>query len=651
MRWLLALLLLMPAVTQAQDQARMAEAVTLSRGEERILDFVSDVTIGRDGMLDVTETIRLVSLNQSINRGIQRDFPTSYNNGLGQRTSVGFEVVSVQRDGHDEPWERITISNGVRVRIGQADVLLPIGVHTYVIRYRSSRQIHYGEKSDELYWNATGTGWTFPIDVAEARITLPGAAKFGARAVYTGEQGATDHNAEVVEERPGFIAFRTTAPLGREQGLTVAASFPKGVLDTPDSGQKAGWWLQDWGAISAAFAALAGLIAYYFHAWAKVGRGPRAGPVVPIFAPPDDLTPAAARYIWKMKFDNEAFSAAIVYLGVRGQVHIDQEKGGWFTSGTTTLNRTHGDADNQSIARAEAAMLSGLFASGESLELKQENHSTFQAARKALEDGLERDYSDTMFRKNSGWSAGGLLAIAIAILVLSMIAIIFDPTSGPMIQLGIPLTAIAMIAFAWWLRGVAMKTKGCMSFAIWAAVVVIGGIAAMCALGTVTAALAGGAFVVLLPLVMLPVALTAFRWMYAPTKEGRAVMDRIAGFRQYLGITEEERLEALHPPEKTPELFERYLPYAIALDVENRWADRFASVLATAAAAGAATHTMGWYSGSSNFWDNPGGFAETVGSSLASTVSSAATSPSSSSGSSGGGSSGGGGGGGGGSGW
>jgi hypothetical protein len=102
--------------------------------------------------------------------------------------------------------------------------------------------------------------------------------------------------------------------------------------------------------------------------------------------------------------------------------------------------------------------------------------------------------------------------------------------------------------------------------------------------------------------------------MAAPTREGRAVMDRIAGFEQYLSITEEERLETLHPPEMTPELFERYLPHAIALGVENRWADKFADVLA-AAAADPQRHDsgFGWYSGSSNVWSNPGRLAGTGG--------------------------------------
>ena len=141
--------------------------------------------------------------------------------------------------------------------------------------------------------------------------------------------------------------------------------------------------------------------------------------------------------------------------------------------------------------------------------------------------------------------------------------------------------------------------------------------------------------------------------MAAPTREGRAVMDKIAGFQRYLSITEENRLEVLHPPEKTPELFERFLPYAIALGVENRWADRFSSVLAAAAADPSRQQSgyMGWYVGSQNAWTDPGRFASTVGGALASSVASAATAPGSSSGSGGGGFSGGGGGGGGGGGW
>jgi uncharacterized membrane protein YgcG len=128
-------------------------------------------------------------------------------------------------------------------------------------------------------------------------------------------------------------------------------------------------------------------------------------------------------------------------------------------------------------------------------------------------------------------------------------------------------------------------------------------------------------------------------------------MDQIEGFREYLAVAEEDRLNFVNPPEKTPELFERFLPYAVALDCQNAWGAKFAGVLAAAGAAAAAT---GWYVGSRDWSNDPASFADHLGSDLSQTISSSSTAPGSSSGgggSSGGGSSGGGGGGGGGGGW
>jgi uncharacterized membrane protein len=159
----------------------------------------------------------------------------------------------------------------------------------------------------------------------------------------------------------------------------------------------------------------------------------------------------------------------------------------------------------------------------------------------------------------------------------------------------------------------------------------------------------GWILLLLIPALALPLVISAFWWIAAPTKEGRAVLDHIAGFKQYLSITERERLDRMTAPQDTPEIFEKYLPYAIALGVENRWADRFQGVLAAAAAAPGGQQGFAWYSGSGSPWNNPTSFVDNVGSSLASTISSASASPSSGSG--GGGSSGGGGGGGGGGGW
>jgi len=128
-------------------------------------------------------------------------------------------------------------------------------------------------------------------------------------------------------------------------------------------------------------------------------------------------------------------------------------------------------------------------------------------------------------------------------------------------------------------------------------------------------------------------------------------MDQIEGFKLFLSVAEKERLNLLNPPERTPELFEKYLPYALALDVEVQWTEQFAEIMAQAAAAGAAYAPV-WYSGRS--WDGYAftDFSSGLGGSFSGAIASSSAAPGSSSGfSGGGGSSGGGGGGGGGGDW
>src|SRR6516164_3165767 len=145
---------------------------------ERIVLFISDADVERNGDLLVTETIRVYAEGDQIKHGIFRDFPTNYTRPDGTRVRVGFDVLSVKRDGASEPFETERVGNGVRVRIGKADTMLSEGDHDYEIRYRTSRQIGFFDDYDELYWNATGNGWPFAIDTAEARIHLPEAVRF-----------------------------------------------------------------------------------------------------------------------------------------------------------------------------------------------------------------------------------------------------------------------------------------------------------------------------------------------------------------------------------------------------------------------------------------------------------------------------------------
>ncbi|MGA9580561.1 MAG: DUF2207 domain-containing protein, partial [Allosphingosinicella sp.] len=613
--------------------------------EERILHYLSDVLVEPDGALDVTETIRLRSEGVSIVRGIQRDFPTRYRNRAGSEVRVGFELLEVRRDGRDEPWKTMRKGNGVRVRIGDPEVRLAPGEHVYEMRYRTTRQLGFFSDRDELYWNATGTGWDFPIDVAEARVRLPRPVAFGKRAVYTGPQGAVAGDAGIVSERPGDILFRTTAPLAALEGLTVAVAWEKGVVAPPAPPSAARLWLQDHAPPAAGVLGLLGLLAYYFHAWRSAGRDPKAGTLVPIFVPPDGLSAAAMRYITKMGADSRAFAAALVELGVGGHLRLTDEEGGFFSRDKTTIEKKVGRTN---LAEPEASMLSRLFAEGHSILMDQKNHATFSGAKDALEAGLKRNYEGRLFVRNLMWAYRGLALMLAALAVPAAAVLLSAPGDfgGPDLAFAVAALLLPLAALGLYAVNRGQATAKAVLLKMLALLLGLIGLGA--GIVTIGNAFETGRIVpLLIPLLALPVVLTAFSWMAAPTREGRAVLDRIAGFRHYLSVAEEDRLETMHPPEKTPELFERYLPYAIALDVENDWASRFTSVLAAAAASGQA-HPMGWYSGRSDPWNDPGDFADSVGSSLSSTISSASSAPGSSGGSGGGGSSGGGGGGGGG---
>ena len=618
-------------------------APAAARADERILHYWSDVQVQKDASLEVTETIDVRAEHDRINHGIFRDFPTRYRNRMGGQVRIGFTFEGATLDGSAVQASTSPMSNGVRIKLGDPDKYVDIGEHRYVIRYRATREIGFFKDYDELYWNATGNGWVFPIDSAEARIRLPEPAKLGQRASYTGPEGSTGSNAEVVEEKPGEITWRTTAPLGSYEGLTVAVAFPKGVVPAPGPSSRFGAWLADNGPPLAGGAGLLGLFGYFYYAWKRAGRDPRAGTVVPLFSPPDDLSPPGMRYVTKMNVDNRTFAAALVDMGVRGHVRLVEEDGGWFSRDKTRIDRL--DSQNP-LPTEEQNALNALVPTGESIMMIQKNYAEFGAAKKGLTAVLKDQYEGKLFKRNYGWAASGLLFFFAAMWVTAA-AIVVAADAASVWQIAVTLGAIAVAAMlSFVIHGSSTVGKCLLSLIAFSAFVV----ASAVGFPVFAEAMNSGAGLpLLIPALAFPLVITCFWWISAPTKEGRTVLDHIAGFKQYLSITERERLDRMTAPKDTPEIFEKYLPYAIALGVENHWADRFQGVLAAAAAQG--QQGFLWYSGHSDPWNNPGRFAESVGSSLSSTISSASSAPGSSSGSGGGGSSGGGGGGGGGGGW
>jgi uncharacterized membrane protein YgcG len=545
------------------------------------------------------------------------------------------------------------------------------GEHDYAITYRTTRQVGFFKDYDELYWNVTGTGWTLAIDLAEARITLPDAVPFGQTAVYTGPQGAREKNAEVVEKAPGRIVFRTTAPLAPRSGLTVAAAFDKGIVVPPTEAERWSLWVHDNAPIAATAAAIAAMLAFLALAWFVAGRDPRRGTMVPLFAPPAGMSPAAVRYVDRMESDDKTFAAALVDIAVRGYARLVEKKK---SEGMRIVARK----GTAALPPDEAAMAKKLLARNDAeVDVTNKNHDLFERARSALNGELKRTYEDKLFYRNSGWiTLSTLLALALCAGVALSAYWGWGYADGSRIVLCMlafvpAVIVLSVLVIKGWPASVGQY------IALFVGLIFAAGFG-LSGLGAIGFGSRGYLHLVpaFAPVVLIPLAAFATQWMRAYTPEGRRVADQIDGFRHYLGVAERDRLNALNPPQETAALFEKYLPYAIALDVENAWGARFAGVLAAAATGVAVGHAVtsgqeSWYQGNRDWSDwsrDPAGFASYLGSGLSETVTAASippadtTSPSSSwssssgsssfsSGSDGGGSSGGGGGGGGGSGW
>src|SRR5690606_34714269 len=297
----------------------------LAAADERILEYRSDVLVRADASMEVTETITVRAEGQRIRRGIYRDYPTRYKDRFGNDVEVIYQPVSVLRDGNPEAFRSESRGNGVRTWFGSADRLLAPGVYTYTYRYRAGRMLGFFDEHDELYWNVTGLGWDFPIDRAVATVAFDFAPPEGALGLeaFTGPFGARgrDYRAYTAE---GRAVFETTAPLAARQGLTIVVTWPKGYVEEPGATDRVLWLLGDNANLLAAFLGLGALFAYYVPVWRRHGRDPEPGLVIPRYEPPEGFSPASLRYIERMGYDDEAMTAAIINLAVKGRLRIDK---------------------------------------------------------------------------------------------------------------------------------------------------------------------------------------------------------------------------------------------------------------------------------------------------------------------------------------
>jgi uncharacterized membrane protein YgcG len=637
-----------------------AQSQVTPSATEDILDYHSDIRVQQDASLLVRETIRVRSAGVQIHHGIYRDFPTRYKDQLGNRYVVNFEIVEALRDGQPEKFHVQDQSNGERIYFGDEKVILPPGEYTYALVYTANREVGFFAGHDELYWNVTGTGWLFPIAHASATVTLPENIPVSSVRMdgYTGPQGARGKAFSSSIGPGNTVSFVSSELLPPGEGLTIVVSWPKGYIQEPSGKTRFRYFLEDNRSTLVGAAGLILVLLYYLIVWFRVGRDPAKSSIMPIYEPPAGVSPAAMRYLVRMGFDDKTFAAAVIDMAVKKFLSIKEN------DGVFTLQRSSGD--KKLLAPEESAAAARLFGKsrgkdddsvgdgpGRSIVVLKPNNDALRKAVTAVKKSLHDAEDKIYFVANQRYMIPGLVLSA-GVLVAMVVA----ETGDRQFVLGF---------FSVWLTGWSIAVFFFIRNAVhlWKGVRAGGSMArdlkkqarssTLFAL-PFTAAEIGALYLLAWFMSVLVVLILAalvginllFHWLLkAPTRAGRDLLDKIEGFRMFLRAVDADRLNRLTPPDKTPELFEKYLPYAVALDSEHAWAQQFSSVLEHAEQT--TGYSPSWYVGSHAFAMNA--FALSFSGSFSNAIAASTLSPGTSSGSGGGGFSGGGGGGGGGGGW
>ena len=618
---------------------------------ERILSFHSDIRVERNGALQVTETIRVRALRREVKRGILRDIPRLRTTRFG-KTRNPLQVLAVMRDGKTEHYQTENIGRGgIRIRIGRRSVILKPGIYTYKITYRTERQLYHEEGRDVVYWNVNGTEWPFPTDEVSATVTLPAGIKGTKIWGYTGKlnEKGKDYRAKLTETG---ATIASTRPFDPKENLSLVLEWPPGLLEARVYEEARFVLLRDapglvWGA-GLLFVALI----YYCCVWAGVGIDPKKGTIVPLYGPPAGLSAGAIRYLNQMRYDDTCFSAGVIGLGNKKALVIEKEEEVY------TLKKRSGhlkrDPKGSALTPDEGRLWAFLFAKSQSLVLDHEHYERISEARKQHRKAIEARADGVTFKRNLPWLIPGVVLSAAGAAVLPLGGVYLMIAMFPVILGG------GLIAFFGFFFGT-RPSHGVMSL-MWPFYIFVGifilfiQMVSTDAWDISTSWVAGGG--TLFAGVLFHV---FYHLIKAPTRRGRKLLDEIEGFRRYLSVAEEERLRLYAPPEtpeKTLELFEEFLPYAVSLSCEQQWGEQFEEVLKAAGVdPSSSSYSPGFYRSDSGFTSGAGmsGFVSDLSGSFTGSLSSSASAPfsggSGGGGGGGGGGSGGGGGGGGGGGW
>lgn len=297
--------------------------------ETNITTYVATFDVAADGDLDVVETLT-VDFPGGGKHGIFRFWDRVDPNTDGARRTV--EDVDVTFDGGEVPFE-MSREDGGRfqvAKIGDPDSYVSIGEHTYEISYHIDGVLIEGSGATptQLYWNLIPQGWRQTIDEARLTVNLPENAEDVRCGVGVGEAPAAC--ASVDGEGTKTLTI-TAADLPRNTPVTLQTGLD---MATPPEGNALPW-APRWDVVLGSNVVVLGIVVLLAVGAAVLGlvlarQTYEANPQFPLmYAPPDGIGPAQAKYILTESIDREAYVASLMHAAERGAIDLQKNGNAW----------------------------------------------------------------------------------------------------------------------------------------------------------------------------------------------------------------------------------------------------------------------------------------------------------------------------------
>jgi hypothetical protein len=375
------------------------------------------------------------------------------------------------------------------------------------------------------------------------------------------------------------------------------------------------------------------LLVFYVVCWLAVGRDPKIGVVAPRYEPPAGISAGVARYILTGGSDGTTLAAVLAGLAAKGVIAIQPQAGSYAISllnaspillpdeasvvrtlfnvvltvqpyadsNTAILGdallQTWNSSANSSITfrpasgpvRSEAISAGRVLEPGLGAAVGRSPSPETQvvidplaaAAIKghldALQDTFRKNLQGIYFRQNFRYAGMGMAATFVWALFT---AATLDASSSMFITFWLLLfTSLSglVIGGVWTSKPTHPSPRQRVT-RIMLPVLFVGLPGALIYI----AALPQSHGFVLALLLSVLLNNVFFVIMRAPTPRGFVILQQLAGFREFLVRVEQDPLDRVNTPEQRTELMNRFLPYAIALNVREGWGDKLASAFSDA---------------------------------------------------------------------